>query len=181
MSDLPPPAVPPVPEAWPPVAPDSAPVPPGPPASYSPAPVPPPVYQAPDPNAPPAAPPIDAQGVMLGTFASRKVAKRVVLEVDGAFYECSTTAPTDPLLAAVEARETKNHWALMQALRTLVPAVMFPEARVRYEARLAGQTDEGGPIDPTEFLAHGLWLVGAYFGTPTEGSAPSGAGPATPP
>lgn len=182
MSDLPPQATtppPPAPIGWPPQPDPSLP-----PSVAPPSAVPPPTYTAPPAQpaqAVPSAPAPDIDGVVRGNFTSRKAAKRVILNVDGVEYECATTAPSDPLLEAVEAQETKNHWRLMQALRVLVPAVMYPEARARYEARLKGATDEGGPIDPSEFLAHGLWLVGVYFGTPTDGPAPSGAGPATHP
>lgn len=120
-----------------------------------------------------------APGELRGTFSSKRAAASVVLDVDGHLYQCATTAPSDPLVLCIEARETGDNVALYQAIRTLIVAVMYPEDRARYEARLAGQTDQGGPIGIEECLAHGLWLVGAYLGRPTDGPAPSGVGPTT--
>lgn len=145
-----------------------------PPAAADPAQMPPPLPPAPVP-----APPAPTE--LRGTFSSKKAADVVVLEVDGVDYQCAPSAPADRLMAAVAARESKDNVALYQALRSLVASVMYPQDRARYEARLGQATDEGAPIGVEELIAHGLWLVGAYFGNPTDGSEPSGSGQPTQP
>lgn len=123
-------------------------------------------------------------GTIRRAFSSRRVADLVELEVDGAVYECAPSAPSDRLIAAVEAHESKDQYLLILKLRSLIASVMFPDARARYEARLADavvETIDGverrlAPIDPVDMIAHGLWLVEVYFARPTEPSAPSGAG-----
>lgn len=139
-------------------------------------------YQVPGPPPlPPSADPAPTQAVARREFTSRKAAQVVELVVDGVTYRCAPSAPSDPLVAVIEAQESKNHYLLVLTIRRLVAAVMYPEDRARYEARLAGPTDEGDPIDPTDLLAHGLWLVEVYFGgRPTVRSESSGPGPQTP-
>lgn len=129
-------------------------------------------------------------GTIERSFKSRRVADSVILHVDEADYRCASSAPSDRLVDAVEAQESRNQYALILALRRLIASVMYPEDRARYEARCADAVTETltnpetgveepvdlAPIDPVDMIAHGLWLVEVYFARPTAPSVPSGAG-----
>lgn len=115
---------------------------------------------------------------------------RVNLRVPGEHgietYVAGPKPPAQFLIDAVEiVDDSRNMAKALPVLRRLIEAVLLPDDRDRYLARLSGWTKDAAgndlePISLPEMMTHAVRLLEVYMGRPLGGRSGSGAGGVAP-